>query len=87
MSKTRAQNTHKCRANGCMRQVQKRHLMCRDHWYEVPPHIREEISEAWAEVQSSGAITLRYARAVRNAVDSIGKVYPIETGATPVDEF
>ena len=91
MSKTRAQNTHQCRALGCTRQVQRRYLMCRDHWYEVPTELRNEITEAWAEVQASGAITIRYASAVRNAVESIGRTYPLDnppaTSATPVDTF
>lgn len=90
MSKQRA-NRHKCRAAGCTIIVEKRYLMCRNHWYEVPPLIRDEVMEAWAEVQASGAITIRYARAVRAAVASIGKVYPLDTPmqtwATSVDEF
>jgi len=73
MTKTRSarETTHACKARGCNRQVPKRYLMCRQHWAMVPEPIRLEVWAAWAEVQSSGQLTTRYAETVRQAIDSI----------------
>lgn len=73
MTKTRSarETTHTCKAPGCNRQVPKRYLMCREHWYQVPEPIRLEIWAAWAEVQTTGQITIRYAHAVRDAINAL----------------
>ena len=80
------ETTHTCKARGCTRQVPKRYLMCRQHWYEVPPDVQAEVYAAWAEVQTSGTITERYARAARAAIDAVGST-PIRPPAQRVDQF
>jgi hypothetical protein len=39
---------HICDAPGCDARIRRAHLMCRDHWYATPRHLREAIAEAWA---------------------------------------
>lgn len=81
--------THTCKATGCNRQVPKRYLMCREHWYQVPEQLRNEVSRTWADVQTSGQITIEYAKAVRDAIDNVGRTYPLDNSpqAQQVNNF
>lgn len=83
--------THTCKARGCMRQIARKFLMCRDHWLQVPETTRQEVWDAYNEMQSLGTMTIRYARAVASAVESIGRTYPLDNppqdGANPVQSF
>lgn len=83
--------THTCKATGCNRQVPKRYLMCRKHWYQVPQPIRDAVWAEWANVQTTGQMSIAYARAVRDAINAIERTYPLDDPpqiqAQSVDQF
>ena len=37
-----------CQITGCTREVPPRHLMCREHWFEVPVELRNQVEESLA---------------------------------------
>jgi hypothetical protein len=39
---------HICQFPGCAREVPSKHLMCREHWFEVPAEIRNQVEESMA---------------------------------------
>lgn len=41
-----------CAANGCRYRVNRGMLMCRQHWFELPPAYRSDLMNAWAGRQT-----------------------------------
>lgn len=39
---------HTCAAPGCVQQISTACLMCREHWFMVPPAIRRAVNESWS---------------------------------------
>lgn len=58
----------KCFAIGCEATIPRHLLMCRGHWLQVPPGIRDQVGETWADFERGGKGTLRpYALATLRA--------------------
>jgi hypothetical protein len=55
-----------CAATNCIETVQKGHLMCRGHWFEVPPQLRIAIINHQRRHESGN-----YGRSVRAAIEHI----------------
>ncbi|MDM8009952.1 MAG: hypothetical protein QUV08_03200 [Parasphingorhabdus sp.] len=58
-----------CAATNCTVRVQKGHLMCRGHWFEVPPKLRVAILNSYR-----GHETRNYRECVRKAVEHIESI-------------
>lgn len=60
---------HDCPHPTCSRQVNLGTLACREHWFALPPHIRNEVWGAWRAVLAGrdGALA-RHDAAVAAAV-------------------
>lgn len=87
MSNRRVNHSHTCKAVGCTRQVPNCYLMCRKHWYAVPQHIRDRVWQTWAVVQTNGQMTVEYAQAVRDAINSVGSTLCNSLKAQAVQAF
>jgi len=61
--------THECPATGCTREVSIDMLMCRSHWYMVPPPLRAAVWNAWQD--GAGAGTARHTAAINAAIRSV----------------
>lgn len=46
--------THTCHAEGCTVRIPRRLLMCRRHWYMVPPELRRRVWETHRLGQEAG---------------------------------
>jgi hypothetical protein len=46
--------THRCRAPGCDKRITSGLLLCKPHWWKVPPNVRAEVSETWRRVTKAG---------------------------------
>lgn len=44
----RGKQTEPCRVRGCPKKRSKTELVCKDHWFELPKAIRDQI---WTEYQ------------------------------------
>ena len=64
---------HLCHATDCIAPVPPKYLMCSEHWYMVPKHLRDAVWAAYRRGQERGdaAITAEWHRA---AAASIGFV-------------
>jgi len=62
--------SHKCPGPSCSRMVAGHMLMCRVHWYQVPPGLRSEVWDAWRG--GAGAGTAEHREAILAAIKSIG---------------
>lgn len=51
----------RCAANHCTEKVRPGQLMCRNHWFELPAHMRSAIMNAWSA---------RHMRAYQEAVEA-----------------
>jgi hypothetical protein len=38
---------HKCPIDNCAEYLPSHILMCRRHWYQVPPHLRQGVYQTW----------------------------------------
>lgn len=56
-----------CAANHCLERVERGMLMCREHWFALPPRLRSAIMNAW-----SARNTRAYQAAVEAARDHLG---------------
>lgn len=56
-----------CAANGCRNRVNRGMLMCRQHWFELPPKYRSDLMNAWA-----GRQTQAFEQALEAARDLLG---------------
>lgn len=56
-----------CAANGCRERVGRGKLMCRAHWFRLPPAFRSDIMNAWAARNMQA-----YGEAVEAARDHLG---------------
>ena len=59
----------RCPGPGCAELVSASRLMCRDHWYQVPRPLRDEVWRTWAS--GAGLLTAEYHAARQAAIDSI----------------
>jgi hypothetical protein len=67
-----------CQVPGCSLSVPQNHLMCRDHWYELPSGMRIEVVSAWTRWYG-GETTMRpYMAARLAAIVYIGKLHGID---------
>ena len=62
---------HTCCAPACRARIAKRYLMCQYHWLRVPDVLRDNLADAWANVQTTGMITFEYENAVLAAKGSL----------------
>ena len=67
--------SHRCRAKNCGLVIAPRLLMCRKHWFMVPPAVRRLV---WKHYRLGREIdklhiTREYVRAVRLAVEAVAK--------------
>jgi hypothetical protein len=62
--------SHECPGPGCGRQVPGHMLMCRSHWYQVPPALRSAVWAAWDN--GAGAGTAAHTHAITAAIESLG---------------
>lgn len=46
--------THRCPGPKCERRVAADQLACRDHWFQVPKALRDEVWSAWRSLQRGG---------------------------------
>jgi hypothetical protein len=70
MPTIRDRDTHKCPAPPCNRQVDRSRLACRNHWYAIPKHLRDQIWDAYL----SGAD--EHTALVAEAVQYLHERYP-----------
>lgn len=63
---------HVCPGPDCQLRVPPHQLMCRRHWYQVPPPLRREVNAAWAakQAQARGANS-RHREAMAAAIESL----------------
>ena len=61
---------HTCPGPGCTRSVPQHMLMCRNHWYAVPPALRSAVWSAWQN--GAGAGSDEHTQAIMAAIQSIG---------------
>ena len=70
-------NRHPCAISECQVGAKVGHLMCREHWSQVPIAERREVNDSWHEVSACRkALDLhdriaRYEAAVKAAVDAV----------------
>jgi len=60
--------THECPADGCEIQVEREHLMCREHWFLVPKPLRDQIWRAWREWENGRGSSAEYIEARDEAI-------------------
>lgn len=60
--------SHRCAIPRCPEKIGPALLMCRDHWYEVPKDLRDEV---WAQYRAEGVWSERYMAARDAAIESI----------------
>lgn len=63
-------NPTRCPIGGCAVLIRHPHLMCRNHWYKVPKHIRDQI---WSLFQNEAGSD-RHRRACFDAIESVTKL-------------
>lgn len=65
---------HTCHAIGCETPCARRMLMCRKHWYMVPPALRVDV---WAEYvpgqEETMTPTKKYLKAANAAIQAVAK--------------
>jgi hypothetical protein len=72
--------THECPAVSCDRDVSVDMLMCRAHWFMVPPPLRRAVWTAWQD--GAGAGTPAHTAAITAAISAVnGKL--AARGVTP----
>ena len=71
--------THECPATGCTREVSIDMLMCRSHWYMVPPALRSAVWNAWDDGAGTG--TTQHGAAIRAAFRSVNEKLAAKGGA------
>jgi hypothetical protein len=74
--------THECPAAGCTREVRQEMLMCRIHWYMVPPPLRAAVWNAWQDGAGAGAGSPQHTAAIRAAIRSVNEKLAAR-GVTP----
>lgn len=57
-----------CAAPTCSITISRKFLMCRQHWYQVPKPIRDEV---WRSYKEEGVLSEAYIAAVDAAVASV----------------
>lgn len=68
---------HPCAISGCEARTKAGHLMCREHWSQVPLAERREVNDSWNGVHACNkALDLhdsiaRYGAATKAAVDAV----------------
>ena len=61
---------HNCAATPCPVQVPAHILMCRAHWYQVPPPLRAEVNKTWREYNKAAT-----SNAARERFSAAGRAY------------
>lgn len=76
-----ADTTHRCPGPGCERRVPADQLACRDHWFQVPKPLRDEVWSAWRAllrgIEGPGDLTPaeeRHERAMAAAVATMKEI-------------
>lgn len=60
---------HRCPGPNCNRKVSEDKLMCRDHWYQVPRELRDNVWRTYRHVPG----TRDHHAAMMAAIASLGK--------------
>jgi hypothetical protein len=53
--------SHRCPATGCLSILPTNILMCREHWFQVPLHLRRQVGETWRSKDRKGYFHYREA--------------------------
>jgi hypothetical protein len=65
---------HRCHATGCDKAVPPRLLMCKAHWYMVPPELRARVWFTYRPGQETDKDpSPEYLEAMRAAIDAVAK--------------
>jgi hypothetical protein len=75
------QITHPCPVGACDQQVRADRLMCRTHWYQVPPRLRAAVWATWRS--GAGAGTPPHRAAIRAAVRALFETPTSTSGGQP----
>lgn len=69
---------HTCHADGCSRVVPRAMLMCRVHWFAVPPPLRLKVWKTFTPGQCDDPrlVTKEYLEAARDAVIAVARREP-----------
>lgn len=64
---------HECHVPGCHVAVPRRMLMCRAHWFRVPPALRDRVWATYQSGQELGRVrpSREYLLAARAAIQSV----------------
>jgi hypothetical protein len=70
--------THTCPGPGCESRVPTEMLACREHWFQVPKALRDEVWSAWRALQRERddpiAAEERHEVAMRAAIETMTEV-------------
>lgn len=65
-------SAHKCHIPNCKREVQRRLLMCPEHWAQVPIHLQIPVKDHFHPKQCKGGKpSIEWLRAARYAINHI----------------
>lgn len=74
-----ARLTQACQVQGCATQIPRRHLMCPQHWYEVPAPLRAEVEETLAAWLAGKCDVRAYLRARLRALIAVTALHNGDT--------
>lgn len=66
---------HTCHAERCTKEVPRTMLMCRKHWFMVPPSMRIEVVKHYQRGQCDGKVRVskEWVKAARAAIDEVAR--------------
>jgi len=69
-----------CQAQGCAREIPRGHLMCREHWFEVPVEARVEVEQSLAAWLGGKQGARPYLIARLQAIIYVGRLHRDDVG-------
>lgn len=79
---------HTCHATGCPRPVQPEMLMCRRHWFMVPPRLRSRVWATYRDGQCDDwEPSSEYCQAAKSAVIAVAQKEGVEPDVTLYERF
>lgn len=69
---------HVCQLPGCATAINRRHLMCATHWFEVPVEIRTEVFRSLAGWLNGDDAVRPYLIARLSAIVAVAKLHGID---------
>jgi hypothetical protein len=71
----------KCTIPGCGEWIEKRRLMCRDHWRQVPAPLRDDVTRTLDGWLGEGRLLLPYLVARLTAIIHVGRLNGVDVAA------